>query len=343
MHQILNTLYVMTEGAMLRLDHDTLKVVIEKKCKLQVPLLHLGGICCFGRVMPSVGLIHRCALDGRAIVFFDSSGRFRARVQGPVTGNVLLRRAQHEALSGPAKSLTIARSFVAGKIQNSRHVLLRARREDAAAEDAALLESAARCLAGALPRVETAENIEILRGIEGEAARGYFAVFERMIREDRAAFAMSGRTRRPPRDRTNALLSFLYTLLVNDCVSAAEGVGLDPQVGFLHCLRSGRPAMALDLMEEYRPVLADRLALTLINRRQVTAADFEERPGGAIMMNEKARKSVVVAYQKRKQDEVQHVVLDQKMPLGLVPHTQARLLARHLRGDLESYPPFVYR
>jgi CRISPR-associated protein Cas1 len=343
MHQILNTLYVMTEGAMLRLDHDTLKVIVEKKSKLQVPLLHLGGICCFGRVMPSVGLIHRCALDGRTIAFFDSSGRFRARVQGPVTGNVLLRRAQHEALSDSAKSLVIARSFVAGKIQNSRHVLLRARREEATADDAAALETAAHCLADALPRVETAANAEVLRGIEGDAARHYFAVFARMIREDRIAFAISGRTRRPPRDRTNSLLSFLYTLLVNDCVSAAEGVGLDPQVGFFHCLRSGRPALALDLMEEYRPVLADRLALTLINRRQVTAADFEERPGGAIMMSEKTRKAVVVAYQKRKQDEVQHMVLDQKMPLGLVPHAQARLLARHLRGDLESYPPFVYR
>jgi len=343
MQQILNTLYVMTQGALLRLDHDTLKVKIEGEVKLQVPLLHLGGICCFGRVMPTVGLIHRCALDGRAIVYFDAYGRFRARLAGPVSGNVLLRRNQHAALSASARCLAIARSIVAGKIQNGRQVLLRADREADSVEEKSPLEAAARCLADALPRVQRAEGLDQLRGVEGEAARAYFGVFGQMVREDREAFAISGRSRRPPRDRTNALLSFLYALLANDCVSAAEGVGLDPQVGFLHALRSGRPALALDLMEELRPILADRLALTLINRRQVAAADFEQRPGGAVLLGEKLRKAVVVAYQKRKQDEVQHPVLDQKMPLGLVAHTQARLLARHLRGDLEAYPPFLYR
>jgi CRISPR-associated protein Cas1 len=293
--------------------------------------------------MPTVGLIHRCALDGRAIVFFDPYGRFRARVVGPVSGNVLLRRDQHAALSASPRCLAIARSVVAGKIQNSRQVLLRAGREAETTESKSPLEAAARVLAATLPRVQKAGGLDELRGIEGEAARAYFSAFPQMVREDREAFAISGRSRRPPRDRTNALLSFLYALLVNDCVSAAEGVGLDPQVGFLHALRSGRPALALDLMEELRPVLADRLALTLINRRQLTAADFEERPGGAVLLGEKARKAVVVAYQRRKQDEVRHPVLDQKMPLGLVAHTQARLLARHLRGDLEAYPPFLYR
>ncbi|MCR4411143.1 MAG: type I-C CRISPR-associated endonuclease Cas1c [Thermoguttaceae bacterium] len=343
MHQILNTLYVMTQGAFLHLDHDTLKVKVQGQCKLQAPLLHLGGICCFGRVSPSVKLIHRCADDGRSVVFFDPHGRFKGRLSGPVSGNVLLRRAQHLALSDETRSLAIAKNLVAGKIQNARQSLLRARREAAEADDAAALDLAARELGAALPRLERAAGLDEARGIEGEAARAYFAVFDRMIREDRPSFALSGRTRRPPRDRTNALLSFLYALLVNDCASAAEGVGLDPQVGFLHALRSGRPALALDLMEELRPVLADRLALTLINRRQVTAADFEARPGGAVLLTDKGRKTVVVAYQKRKQDEVHHPVVDQKMLLGLVAHTQARLLARHLRGDLEAYPPFLYR
>lgn len=343
MQQILNTLYVMTQGALLSLDHDTLKVKVEKQVKLQVPLVHLGGICCFGRVTPTVGLIHRCALDGLVIEFFDPHGRFRARMTGPVSGNVLLRREQHAALSDAARCLAIARSMVAGKIQNARQLLLRARREADAKETTSPLDVPARALADALPKAGTAQDLDKLRGIEGDAARTYFGAFSQMIREDREAFAISGRNRRPPRDRTNALLSFLYALLVNDCASAAEGVGLDPQVGFLHALRSGRPALALDLMEELRPVLADRLVLTLINRRQIAAGDFEERPGGAVLLAEKARKAVVVAYQKRKQDEVQHPVLDQKMPLGLVAHTQARLLARHLRGDLEAYPPFLYR
>jgi CRISP-associated protein Cas1 len=343
MQQILNTLYVMTQGALLSLDHETLRVKVDGQIKLRVPLLHLGGICCFGRVMPTVALIHRCALDGRALVFFDPYGRFRARITGPVSGNVLLRREQHSALCERSRCVAIARCIVAAKIQNARQLLLRAHREANDNQDALALKAAANTLAGTLPRVEVAPDLDRLRGVEGEAARTYFSAFAKMIREDRAAFAISGRTRRPPRDRTNALLSFLYALLLNDCVSAAEGVGLDPQVGFLHCLRSGRPALALDLMEELRPVLADRLALTLINRRQIASADFEQRPGGAVLLAEKSRKTVVVAYQKRKQDDLQHPVLNQKMSLGLVAHTQARLLARHLRGDLDAYPPFLYR
>jgi CRISP-associated protein Cas1 len=343
MHQLLNTLYVMTQGAYLRLDHDTLKVVIQKKTALQVPLQHLGAICCFGRVAPSVGLIHRSAEDGRAVVFFDAHGRFKARISGPLTGNVLLRRAQHLALSDAALGLAIARAVVAAKLQNCRNCLLRAARDANDPAQGPPLQAAAAEIARAVPRLPSAGTLDQLRGMEGDAARTYFGVFTHMVHEDQAAFALCGRTRRPPRDRTNALLSFLYALLANDCASAAEGVGLDPQVGFLHALRPGRPGLALDLMEELRPVLADRLALTLINRRQVTAADFEERPGGAVLLSEKGRKTVVVAYQKRKQDEVPHAVLERKVPLGLVPHLQARLLARHLRGDLESYPAFLYR
>jgi CRISPR-associated protein Cas1 len=264
-------------------------------------------------------------------------------VEGPASGNVLLRRAQHLALSDAGATTALARNLAAGKIQNSRQVLLRGGREAAAAEDAAPLQAAAEHLAGLLPALERAATPDEVRGLEGDAARRYFEVFDRMVKEDREAFALRGRTRRPPRDRMNSLLSFLYTLLRTDCVAAAEGVGLDPQVGFLHALRPGRPALGLDLMEELRPVLADRLALTLVNRRQVTPRDFEERPGGAVSLTEAGRRAVVTAYQQRKQEEVLHPVVGRRTPLGLIAHVQARLLARRLRGDLEAYPPFLYR
>jgi CRISP-associated protein Cas1 len=343
MHQILNTLYVMTQRAYLHLDHDTLKVKVEGETKLQVPLHHLGAVCCVGDVAASTQLLHRCADDGRSVIFLDHSGRFKARLEGPVAGNVLLRRAQHETLSDSARPVAIARNIVAGKIQNARQVLLRGGREAAAPEDVTPLQSAAQHLAEVLPRLETATDLDQVRGLEGDAARVYFGVFQRLIKEDRDTFRFEARTRRPPRDQVNGLLSFLYTLLLHDCVAGAEGVGLDPQVGYLHALRPGRPALGLDLMEELRPVLADRLALTLINRRQLTRSDFEERAGGAVLLNEAGRRTVVVAYQQRKQEEVQHPVVDQRVPFGLIPHLQASLLARHLRGDLDAYPPFLYR
>jgi CRISPR-associated protein Cas1 len=343
MHQILNTLYVLTQRAYLHLDHDTVKVKVEGETRLQVPLHHLGAVCCVGDVATSTALLHRCADDGRAVVFLDHGGRFKGRLEGPVSGNVLLRRAQHQALSDPALALRIARHVVAGKVQNARQVLLRGAREAMVPEDEPPLQEAARHLAESLPRVEAAPDLDTLRGVEGDAARAYFAVFSRLVKEDRATFRFEGRSRRPPRDPMNGLLSFVYTLLLSDCVAAAEGVGMDPQVGYLHALRPGRPALALDLMEELRAVLADRLALTLVNRRQLSAKDFEQREGGAWSLTETGRRAVVTAYQQRKQEEVLHPVAEQRVPLGLVPHVQARLLARHLRGDLECYPPFLYR
>ncbi len=343
MHQLLNTLYITTEGAYLRLDHETLKVDVEKETKLQVPIHHIGGVVCFGDVMISPAAMHRCAEDGRSLVLLDRNGRFKARVEGPVSGNVLLRRAQYEAMATPAKTLAIARNIVGGKIQNSRQIILRAAREADDDGDATALRNATDSLGNTLSRVGACEDLDTLRGIEGESARIYFSTFTRMVREDRATFTLDGRNRRPPTDPINALLSFLYALLMNDCVAAAEGVGLDPQMGFLHALRPGRAALALDLMEELRSVLADRLALTLINRKQVAAKHFVNRPGGAVHLEDDGRKEVIVAYQKRKQEEITHPVLDQKMPLGLVPHIQARLLARVLRGDLEAYPPYLYR
>ena len=343
MHQLLNTLYITTEGAYLRVDHDTLKIEVEKETKLQVPLHHIGGVVCFGDVLISPAAMGRCAEDGRFVVLLDRNGRFKARVEGPVSGNVLLRCAQHAVMTNAKQTLAIARNIVAGKIQNTRQVVLRGAREADDAADAASLKATAEALGNALGRLPSCEALDVLRGIEGESARAYFGTFDRMVREDRPTFTLDGRSRRPPRDPVNALLSFLYALLMNDCVAAVEGVGLDPQMGFLHALRPGRAALALDLMEELRSVLADRLVLTLINRRQVAAKHFQARPGGAVHLDDEARKDVIVAYQKRKQEEITHPVLDQKMPLGLVPHIQARLLARVLRGDLEAYPPYLHR
>ncbi len=343
MYELLNVLYVQTQGAVLHVEHDTVRVEVERETLLRAPLLRLSGIVVFGQVTVTPFLIQRCAEDGRSLVWLDRHGRFKARVEGATRGNVLLRRAQHLALSDPARPWRIARQITAAKIQNSRQVLLRAGREAAQGEDRAALGEAADHLALALSRLREARDLDTVRGFEGEAARAYFDVFGHMVREDRPSFTPDGRTRRPPRDRTNAVLSFLYALLQAECASALEGVGLDPQVGYLHALRPGRPALALDLMEELRPVLADRLALTLVNRRQLRAEHFEEEPGGAVLLNDEGRRAVILAYQRRKGEEIEHRALSQKVPFGLVPHVQARLLARHLRDDLVEYPPFLYR
>lgn len=342
MKTLLNTLFVQTQGACLRLDHETLKVEVEGRTRLQVPLHHLGSLVLFGDVLCTPALLARCAADGRQVAWFSLTGRFQARVEGPVSGNVLLRRAQHEALGDRDRPREIARHLVAGKIRNLRSVLLRGAREADTPAAGESLRAAARYLAELLKELPRAAHLEEIRGLEGEAAHRYFAVFPHLIRGDREVFAFAGRNRRPPLDPVNALLSFLYALLLNDCVGAVQGVGLDPQVGFLHALRPGRPSLGLDLMEELRPVLADRLALTLINRRQLTDKDFERRPGGAVLLHDSGRKKVVVAYQERKQEEITHPFLEQKVPLGLVPHLQARLLARHLRGELAAYPPYLH-
>ncbi len=343
MEQALNTLFVMTQNAYVHLDHETVKVEVERELKLQVPLHHLGAVTLFGNVMVSPGLLGKCAEDGRAVTWLDRNGHFQGRLEGPVSGNVLLRKAQWEAVFAEAARLSIARNMVAGKIQNARGSLLRSAREADAEEDRQALHRTAESLGAILLRLPVADNLDVLRGMEGDAAESYFSVFTMMVRGDRETFLYAGRSRRPPRDPVNALLSFLYALLLSDCLGALQGVGLDPQAGFLHALRPGRPALGLDLMEEFRPILADRLALSLINRKQVTRDGFDFREGGAVLLNEKGRKAVVVAYQERKKETLTHPMLDQKVSLGLIPHIQARLLARVLRGDLEGYPPFLYK
>lgn len=341
MRELLNVLYVQTQGAVLHLDHDTVRVEVEGETRLRAPLIRLSGIVVFGRVTVTPFLIQRCAEDGRNLVWLTATGRFTARVEGETRGNVLLRRAQHLALSDQERTCAIARQIVAAKVQNSRNLLLRGAREVPGGRGAQLAEAAAR-LKACLEGLRTAPGLDEVRGAEGDAARAYFDGFWQMVRAGEG-FESQGRSRRPPRDRVNAVLSFLYALVRSECAAALEGVGLDPQVGFLHALRPGRPALALDLMEELRPALADRLTLALINRKQLQASHFEEFPGGAVHLNDEGRRVVLTAYQQRKAEEVEHRVLKQKVPLGLVPHVQARLLARHLRNDLPDYPPFLYR
>lgn len=341
--QLLNTLYVTIPDSYVHLDNNTVRLEIEHETKLRVPLHHLGAVVCFGQVTVSLPLMHRLADDGVALVLLDANGRFKARLEGAVSGNVLLRQAQHRQADNPAFCVTVARNCVAGKVRNCRQVLLRGARESKVDEDAVVLARGADDLAAALRALPAAGDLNTLRGIEGEAARQYFAAINHLVRPTaRDVFRIDGRSRRPPRDRVNALLSFLYSLLMNDCRSAIEAAGLDPQIGFLHAVRPGRAALALDLMEEFR-CFADRLALSLINRGQLDADDFVEREGGAVLLEGDARKAVLVAYQERKQENLSHPLLSESLPLGLLPHVQARLLARTLRGDTDEYLPYLVR
>jgi CRISPR-associated protein Cas1 len=343
MRQILNTLYVMTPNAYVHLENDTIRVDVEREKKLQIPLHHLGSVVCLGNIMVSPALMHRLADDGVSLVLLDGNGRFKARLEGPVSGNILLRQAQHAKAREPEFALSMAKTFVAGKISNARQVLLRGAREAKSDEDKAVLSRGADDLAAALRALPAAQDLDTLRGVEGDAAHKYFGCVNTLIRPDaRTDFAMDGRSRRPPRDRMNALLSFLYAMLMNDCRSAIESVGLDPQLGFLHAVRPGRAALALDLLEEFRPI-ADRLALTLVNRGQIASGDFVVREGGAVSLEGDARKEVVVAYQERKQEELTHPVLEQNTPLGLIPLLQARFVARTVRGEMDAYVPFLVR
>ena len=343
MIELLNVLYVLTQGAFVRLDHDAVAVEVDGQTKLRVPLMRLSSIIVLGRVVVSPAVIERCGTDGRGLVWLDWRGRFVARVEGPTRGNVLLRREQHIAFGDQARTLEIARRQVAAKVQNARIVLQRAARDSGDVGESEQIRVAAQHLGRSIERLAGVDDLNALRGIEGDAARTYFRVFGLMIRADRSAFKFDTRTRRPPRDRTNALMSFLYALVLAECASALEGVGLDPQIGYLHALRPGRPALALDLLEEFRPLIADRLALRLINRRQVQASDFEDHLGGAVYLADEGRRTVLHAFQERKAEEVRHRVLGRSIPVGLVPHVQARLLARHLRGDLPTYPAFMAR
>lgn len=339
-----NTLYVTTQGAYIARRNETLLIRVEKETRFQCPAHNLHGVICFGNVSLSPFAMGLCGENGVAISFLTENGRFLGRFVGPTSGNVLLRRAQYRAaddVDGLAHK--IASTMIAAKIANARTSLLRSAREKPQAESDAPLRRAIDRLADDLRHIDKATTLDTLRGAEGDAADDYFRAFNYLLTSQQQAFEFNGRSRRPPADNVNALLSYLYTLLAHDVRAACESVGLDPQVGFLHRDRPGRPSLALDLMEEFRPVLADRMAVTLINRQQVTPDGFTKTEAGGVEMNDKTRKTVITAWQKRKAETITHPFLQEKITIGLLPHIQARLLARHLRGDLDQYPPFFWR
>lgn len=343
MRKLLNTLYVTTQGAYLACENETVTVRVEHETRLRVPIHTLGTIVCFGNIACSPFLLGLCGEHDVGVAFLTEYGKFLARVQPPVSGNVLLRREQYRRADDPEASAKIARGVLAGKIANSRSVLMRAAREQEDATQVQALRTATKTLLGLARHLKKPLSLDSARAIEGEAAALYFGIFDHLITVQKEDFVFEKRTRRPPTDPVNALLSFHYTLLAHDVASALQGVGLDPQVGFLHRDRPGRPSLALDLMEELRPMFADRQVLTLINRKQVQSRDFHTGETGAVLLHDKARKEVLVAYQKRKQETITHPFLNENIAIGLVPHVQALLLARYLRGDLDGYPPFFWK
>ena len=343
MRKMLNTLYVTTQGAYLHKEGETVVVKIERENRLRLPVHTLGSIVCFGQVTCSPFLLGHCAQNDVAISFMTEYGKFLARVQGAASGNVLLRREQYRRADCETASAKLARQFVVGKVANSRVCIHRALRDHSDKTAATSMEQTCRLFSNYTKRLLHEENMESIRGIEGRCARDYFDQFNHLIVACKSDFIFTGRNRRPPLDRVNCLLSFIYTLLYHDACSALETVGLDPAVGYLHRDRPGRYGLALDLMEEFRSMLADRLVLSLINRGQVKRNGFTVTESGAVKMDENTRKTVLVAYQKRKQEEIEHPFLKEKIPVGMLLFAQAQLLNRHLRADLDAYPPFLWR
>lgn len=343
MRKLLNTLHVMTQGAYLHRDGETIAVKVEQDTRIRVPIHTLEGLVCWGRISCSPPVLGLCCEHGVGVSFLSEQGRFLARVHGPVSGNVLLRRQQYRVADDAASSLALVRSIVTAKLANSRVVLLRAAREVNDGDRQARLRAAASTLSWAGVNTMKAGSIDEARGHEGIGAQAYFSVFNDMVATDREGFHFEERSRRPPRNRVNALLSFLYALLRHDIVSALESVGLDPAVGYLHTDRPGRPSLALDIMEELRSPLADRVALTLINRRQIQPEHFLMEDGGGVLLQDDGRKLVIGAWQARKQEEIEHPFLNERIAIGLIPYVQSLLLARHLRGGLDAYPSFLWR
>lgn len=337
-----NVLYITTPEAFISLDGENVVIKKEEGVSTRLPLHNLENIVCFTWQGASPALMGACAERNIGLAFLTPNGRFQARIMGRVKGNVLLRKKQFEWSEKDAQSIPIAQSFLLGKIYNCRRVLERAIRDHAMLVSVESLSGASSFMKETLKTIPLCKSTGDLMGFEGSAAKVYFGVFDHLILHQRDAFFFKERSRRPPLDNMNALLSFLYTLLTNETASALETVGLDPYVGFLHRDRPGRPSLALDVMEELRPVLVDRLALSLVNRKQIAGKGFTQKESGGVLMDDETRKAVLVAWQERKKEELMHPYLKEKIPYGLLPHVQAMLLARHLRGDLDAYPPFFW-
>ncbi|ASK27927.1 subtype I-C CRISPR-associated endonuclease Cas1 [Neisseria chenwenguii] len=337
MRKLQNTLYITTQGSYLHKERETLVVEQERRKVAQLPVHSIGHIFCFGNVLVSPFLMGFCGENGVNLAFFTENGRFLGRLQGRQGGNVLLRRAQYRVSEG--NPVPVARNMIAAKIQASKRVLQRHIRNHG---ENAEVQAAAVALNFGLQQLKRAEGLDVIRGIEGDAAARYFGVFGHLIAE-RSGFVFDGRNRRPPRDGVNTLLSFLYSIVGKEIGGALQGVGLDPQVGFLHADRPGRDSLAQDMLEEFRAWWVDRLVLSLINRGQVKPQDFVAEAGGAVNMKPETRKLLFQALQARKQEKIVHPFLQEEVQVGLLPHVQAMLLARHLRGDLAEYPPFLMR
>lgn len=338
MKKLLNTLYITRQKSYLHKERETIVVKLGDEKLGQFPAISISNILCFGQVSVSPFLMGYCGEQGIGLSFYSEYGKFLARVEGKKTGSVLLRRSQYRWADSEEQSLSIARLMVAAKIANGRAVLMREQRNHG---ENNLLSQTIDKLATSLRRVQHAQSVGEAMGIEGDAASSYFGVFNELLRGDE--FHFKGRVRRPPTDPVNALLSYIYTLITHECASALQGVGLDPYVGFLHQDRPGRVSLALDLLEEFRAPWADRFVLTLINRKQIQPNDFVTEASGAVRLTDDARKIVLTAWQERKQVEVLHPYLGEKVSIGQLPHCQAMLLTRHIRGDTEYYPPYLVK
>jgi CRISPR-associated protein Cas1 len=342
MKKHLNTLYITSDEAYIHKERETFVVEIENKKVFQAPIHSIENIVCFGFKALSPAMMAFCAESNVGISYLSEQGKFLARVYGAQKGNVLLRKAQYNIADDELLCLSIARPIIAAKVSNYRHLLLRHQRNHPEACPESIF-SAAQVMGKRLNNIRMVSSLDELRGYEGECANQYFSVLSFLITSQRADFSFQQRSKRPPLDPANALLSFLYAILANDIRSSLETVGLDPQVGFLHQLRSGRASLALDMMEEFRAYMGDRIMLNLINMKQVTKNDFEIRESGEVRMSEAARKTLLTAYQKRKQEEIIHPFLGEKMTIGMLPHVQAQLLARYIRGDIKHYTPFYLK
>jgi CRISP-associated protein Cas1 len=342
MKKLLNVLYVTVPDTYLSLDGENIVIKKDENTAMRLPLHNLENIVCFGYPGVSPALMGACAEKSIGLCFLTPHGRFLARIIGKVKGNVLLRKKQYFISENQEISVGIAASFLIGKISNCRTVIERSIRDHALLVDVDQLNQASKSLKEAMAAIRGCETIDDLMGFEGSAAKIYFGVFDQFVLQQRDSFYFRERSRRPPLDNLNSLLSFLYTLLTSEVSSALETVGLDPYVGFLHQDRPGRPSLALDLMEELRPVFADRLALSLINRKQISGKGFTQKESGGILMDDETKKIVLNAWQERKKEQILHPYLKERIDFGLIPYVQALLLARYLREDLDAYPPFFW-